>query len=273
MQQLNLDMGNHIFITATPAIIQITRPLFEFLPINYFRFYRLYRDGSYIRLSTNAEWTYHYMMKKYALSASPHNIFDAGESGFSLFDLSEKSQLISEPLIDAREYFGLAHGFSMQEVYDGYTDIYDLTSFPEEERINELYLQYLSSIKKFTKYFKLVAQEIIKKAEVDKFMLPILGNSSLNYPLKEKKKEFDKKIDLISLIASNGKNDICFTERETECLQGMIKGKTSKMLARDLGLSVRTIEYYMNTIKIKMGCSYKVDILKILNERIDMENI
>ncbi len=52
------------------------------------------------------------------------------------------------------------------------------------------------------------------------------------------------------------------TYREIECLRLIRLGKTTKEIAKDLQISPRTTEVYINHIKQKIGCSYKHDIVK-----------
>jgi DNA-binding CsgD family transcriptional regulator len=52
-----------------------------------------------------------------------------------------------------------------------------------------------------------------------------------------------------------------FTPREQECLFFMIRGKTAKCIAKIIGISYRTVEYYFEKIKIKMQCHTKSEVI------------
>lgn len=57
-----------------------------------------------------------------------------------------------------------------------------------------------------------------------------------------------------------------FSKREKECIAYIIRGKTLKETANLLGLSKRTVEYYFEQIKIKLGVYSKSDAIeKLLN--------
>ncbi|MBL4647663.1 MAG: PAS domain-containing protein [Gammaproteobacteria bacterium] len=49
--------------------------------------------------------------------------------------------------------------------------------------------------------------------------------------------------------------------RELECLFLQLRGKTAKQIAQILQLSKRTIEYYIDNIKSKLGCQNKAELL------------
>jgi len=55
-----------------------------------------------------------------------------------------------------------------------------------------------------------------------------------------------------------------FTKREKDCLGYLVYGLTTKEIAFELGISPRTVEFYLNNIKDKMGCYCKSQLLKII---------
>lgn len=60
--------------------------------------------------------------------------------------------------------------------------------------------------------------------------------------------------------------DLYLTRRETECVVHLLQGKTVPETAKILGLSPRTIEFYVKNIKVKLNCRTKIEILRhVLN--------
>ena len=57
------------------------------------------------------------------------------------------------------------------------------------------------------------------------------------------------------------------TARETECGQWLLLGKTAEETAAILGLSRRTIEDYLASMKKKLGCNNKVQLAIELTSR------
>jgi DNA-binding CsgD family transcriptional regulator len=62
-----------------------------------------------------------------------------------------------------------------------------------------------------------------------------------------------------SMFASRFREKL--TKRELECIQLIMRGRTAKEMADVLGLSPRTVEFYINNIKSKIGCSKKSKIV------------
>ena len=51
------------------------------------------------------------------------------------------------------------------------------------------------------------------------------------------------------------------TERQIECLFNLVKGMTIKQIAKTLSLSPRTVEHYLDTIKQKLNCESRVELI------------
>ena len=59
---------------------------------------------------------------------------------------------------------------------------------------------------------------------------------------------------------------IYLTPREVDCLNALATGRTVKMVARDLDLSHRTVEFYLKNLKTKFGCATKCELLAMVAE-------
>ena len=72
--------------------------------------------------------------------------------------------------------------------------------------------------------------------------------------------EFTRK-DLIKKLNKNGNKIGSLTARESEVLKGLAHGKRIKEIARDLKISPRTVESYIDNIKNKIGVSYNSQLV------------
>jgi len=55
-------------------------------------------------------------------------------------------------------------------------------------------------------------------------------------------------------------NDSYLTPRETQCVQHLLLGKKYQEIAESLGLSKRTVEFYMKNIMKKFNCPNKKSV-------------
>lgn len=69
------------------------------------------------------------------------------------------------------------------------------------------------------------------------------------------------KLDAAKFFKKNTIDNIYFSKRELECLSGIVRGKSSKFIAGELGLSPRTVEHYIDNIKNKANCHSKYELI------------
>jgi len=55
---------------------------------------------------------------------------------------------------------------------------------------------------------------------------------------------------------------VYFTNREAECLMHLLEGKTIVATAKELGLSHRTVEFYVKNMKMKVGAVSKIQLIE-----------
>jgi len=56
--------------------------------------------------------------------------------------------------------------------------------------------------------------------------------------------------------------DTYLTKREAECIIQLIQGKTIAIVAKELKLSPRTVEFYIKNIKNKMRCRTRMQMIE-----------
>jgi len=64
-----------------------------------------------------------------------------------------------------------------------------------------------------------------------------------------------------SFILGNKFHEIKLSERESECLFFILRGKTVKQIAKYLGISFRTVEEYLINLKIKFAARNKYELI------------
>jgi DNA-binding CsgD family transcriptional regulator len=130
------------------------------------------------------------------------------------------------------------------------------------EFINLIINEY-STIQKFIHYFDdstlKLREELYKNPDdVKSFGLK---PSSFTLPLAdfgvEQKIEFLKKIQFILSEDRIPK----FSKREQDCIKLTLQGQTMLEMAKTLGLSPRTIESYLNNLKMKLNCYTKSELI------------
>lgn len=52
-----------------------------------------------------------------------------------------------------------------------------------------------------------------------------------------------------------------FSKREKECISHLINGLSSKQIAKELNISHRTVEFYLESIKNKFKCRTRLELI------------
>ena len=60
---------------------------------------------------------------------------------------------------------------------------------------------------------------------------------------------------------------IRLSKRQSQCLYHVLRGKSAVAIAKILGLSPKTVEYYIDEIKNKMRCQNKSELIEKSVER------
>jgi len=125
----------------------------------------------------------------------------------------------------------------------------------------------------FILYFHEKAERLLNcsdKIIIPKFTLDLpsdtLGDTIAQDDLKRRRFLDAIEYDTVKFDAVPTKKP--FTSRERQCLSLVIKGKSAKNIAKNLDLSVRTIEFYMNNIKKKTDSRTIAELISILREHI-----
>jgi DNA-binding CsgD family transcriptional regulator len=94
--------------------------------------------------------------------------------------------------------------------------------------------------------------------------LLLLGNElNISTLAKNQANLLTNKNPISPLFKTNDKNKVNYqlTSRQIECLYFLAKGMTAKQIGRELNISQRTIEHYLENLKNKLGCHSKYDLI------------
>ncbi len=133
-----------------------------------------------------------------------------------------------------------------------------------------------------------IEQAVVASGEISKFLSyksplrnhqgKIIGIFGLSYPFKDEHFHQDQFNHILMVTGIQETEDLKFlvfkqklqaydlSKRQLECLYYTTKGMTAKNIAEHFSLSKRTVEHYLENIKIKLGCQSKAELIsKILD--------
>ena len=107
-------------------------------------------------------------------------------------------------------------------------------------------------------YWQRVVEEVTNKTSRQRCW--VTTESSAQNMESNKRKRTSKRY-----YFSDSNSKLYLTHREAGCMSYIIQGMTIKETAKQLGLSHRTVEFYLKRIKIKLNCNNRHNLIELLN--------
>ena len=262
-------IAQHPTVKYSNTILKLCKPL-EKLDITYFAEISVSKNGFLSLLSNRVDWSKRFLSKKYycdSLCADAPSSFLSGHYLIRHLNRNAKHEYLSN---EAKALFDIDHSIVFIEKNPGLINFYYFSGSAENTSIINFYLNNISLLKKFILFFKVKATNLRNLC----ISHPIHFENYQNILTSDIREEGiicdKKKFNFISeinnhhyLININGKNKK-FSKREVDCIFCLLSGKTAREAADILTLSVRTVENYIDTIKTKLDCYRKSEVLEKL---------
>lgn len=258
------------YLSVLPEFNRICEPLYK-IGVKGFGYRKIFKDGRYLALDNNPDYRKRYFQSaenigshfteqvkefstsKYVYDIVPNDISKYHKTKDYILHLMYEHNMWNIMTIlkySKQEYC---------EAYNFYLDKRDIWN-------GQFYIENLSLLKRFLKYFNYKASEIIDCTDQSKLAYYSqtfdFQNRSEDVVAQAKIKEFLEETRLRYIKPRNQHEEILLTPREAECIQYMLSGYSMKCVADILDLSPRTVEYYLSNAKNKTGYSNKNDLLR-----------
>ena len=222
------------------------------LPVRFFNHDMTFKNGFVAMLSSQAEFPVHYHATRTPLILRNHEgrmLADGAYLSHYLIDTVKEYKQLMSPM---KKQFSWQHSLSIAinkaDQQHLYTFFFDTSESEFLQHVLNYYYLYQQMITKYNQQFVDVIDNEREKHQSDfplsELLIPTqVGLSVLN----------EKKANII--IPSNEldpKIAQLLSPQQSKCLTLLIKGMSSKEIAREMNLSYRTIEHYLSDIKKKL---------------------
>lgn len=232
-------------------IKKITSPLNDCLSIPIFTYYKIYKDGTFLTLSNFTEQLDFYYQEDFYLS-NPYLVSPKLMKSGCVFTADTEDPEYRKSVDISRNKYNMTNTFLMvyqsRDSCEGY--LFGNKNSPQKTN----YIENIFALKKFVKYFKIEVAPILNSMASDKFNL-----------IEAKKELFFKRSPLLPLSPDMPTEKFLrainpLSEREQECLELYLNGRSAQATAATLNLSQRTVEHYFENILDKLGCRFKSEL-------------
>ena len=248
-----MELKNHFALTSANEVNDICRPLKD-IGITYFNYLKIYKDGSRELLTTNAPWIDHFYKNALYLTAGVVDVEHLLPKGYFLWS---ELDLNDPAYSQGQESFNIDNGVSFLIKRDEITYLYIFASTKDNMHINNFYIRNVDLFRRFIQYFHDRGSDLIKQAKSNKIVLPqqqiINSNRLKNIEIPSNvRRSFYKKTKMDKFYLLDVSDDLYLTPKQAEVATYLVVGATAKQCARQLGISYRTVETYIEEIKQKI---------------------
>lgn len=241
---------------------EICAPL-KLLGISNFSYTKITKDQKLLRLSTYAPYTD--LWFKLELFNHPQNARGLAAPG--TFEMEGQRRLYVWNTSDLvlsqfRLHVDMWNGANIYYTSKEYIEAWSFGGTPQDTNLPNFIVNNMDVLQRFMAYFRVSAKDIIDGSKP----IDIQFAESISPSYESDLKALDDFMKLISTnkyLITKGSDEFYLTVREMECLLLRNQGLTAKETARRLNVSYRTVETYLNNIKIKSGMDNLNQILTV----------
>lgn len=244
------------------------KPLKNHLGISLFVYFRAFKNDKYLMMSNDPDFNQDYISK-----------IDRGNIFFNEYIDSESNythilwpKTPDNPCIKSYLSHGYWNGISL--LPNGPKDYFECACFladKNNESINNFYLKYPQVLEKFVDHFRSSFSNVISINPEDSRLAIFSKGFNDNLPPKnteDKIHNFLKEMNINPLNINIDGKFIKLTKREEQCFELFVQGHSIKTMAKELKLSPRTIEVYLNNLKFKTGLSNRHSLVELYHQSI-----
>lgn len=220
--------------------------------ITCFTYAKSYVNGSRIFLGTHPELLEEYLSQKYYMKGNAESMPNNYSQQAVLW-----STLPNQSCYQMARKFDIDHGIYLIYPNKDGCEFFTFASSTRFPQVINFYLNNFNILESFVFNFRERARKLIQQAESQKIVLPFSQQKIHSYKMNGLKKMQNAMLcDKAYLLKSEK-----LTIKEYNCLKLILSGLTTKEIAKELILSPRTIEDYINSLKLKFNARNKVDLI------------
>lgn len=262
------EIVQNYIIKYADQIKKVTLPLKDHFAITYFTYHRIDLQGNYTVLINRPDWAENYVQKKFFLEDPFLNHPDHFQEGFIPVEtvLTDETPSI---LVDAKKILRADQGVTWVHKQADCVEFFGFGGQKGKCALDLIASKNPHLLQSFAQHFKKQLNIPLRHMQQETSPLSLLkGNFAP--PAKEPFNPFSLK-NLCDYLEKIGfQQEVArfksLTRREKDCLRLLLQGKTAKETALLLAISPRTIESYFESMKAKLGCSYKAEIFTYLKK-------
>ena len=251
-------------IQSHPCYLQMIRfakPLSDHFGVNHFWYYRIARSGAYSYVGTHAAWN-EYCFDQSLLTHFPCLRHPSVlRRGITLMKAGSNEQY-KEVQKQAWNHFNINFNLNIFENCAEGIEAFGFGTRFHDHEAGERLLNELPLLRYFIKEFRQKHEKLFRLLEDNCVDL----SASIGTIFHERPKGIVPLLERSLFLRQMGHSTIKFTPREKDILKLLASGFPAPYIKNQLHLGLRTVENYIATIKGKLSCRSKVELIRKAQE-------
>lgn len=262
-----VDLGLTFQKKVTNQILDICNPIINLFNINFFSHTRAFHNGTFTSLMTQTELTEYYIKQKFPIRFSQGKGIHLEKGIYVGSCLQDGFDTIT---LQLRQHFNLDHFIFIIEKQANYEDMYAFAVSPENTQFINQYLNHVDKFNQFLNYYKEKSYPLITKAPLVSYGKAYFSNCLSSADIinlnQDKLEQYKAAVSLKRWHVNHISGKISLSKRELDCLKLIAKSHTIKEIAKILQLSPRTVETYLNNLKLKLQYERRSQLVEFFHD-------
>jgi DNA-binding CsgD family transcriptional regulator len=243
--------------------LRFAAPLYDHFGVNHFWYYRISFSGAYTFVGTHTEWS-EYSFGELNINHFPclrHPKVLGG--GISLMRANATDHKYKEVKKIAWDQFRINFNLNIFENSSDGIEAFGFGTRFDDQRAEERLLNELPLLRYFIKTFRKKHEKLFHILEENQVDL----SSHMGETFYERPKEILLPFEREQFLSKLGcKSILSLSPREKQVLKLLANGFPASHINKELHIGIRTVENYIATIKGKLSCFSKIDLIKKAQE-------
>lgn len=255
------------FDLTVDRVRKLSKQVCEQLSITVFGYVRIHDNGTISWLTTSPDQD-RFLVESDELCRNPLvNGRSLLKQGVYLDLYNQKFPGCEEFYRERAKRFKMDHGMVLVRHQEDYIETCCFSGLTDKRPLYQLFMNEQGLFKSFMNYFTLQLDPWLEEVLSEGIMMSDLKDPS-NLPAEDGLYSFG---DRVQLLESCGEQKLLIlSRREQQCLVLLREGHTYHSIGKTLGLSERTIEHYLESVKNKLNVETRADLFLIAEKLVQL---